>query len=108
MSPVVAQNGHGPMSDLSPLCAPKRTSADHPNLWVHPDAKQKLSDVASQADKTSKSVDDFNQKAANRGDASAQCLENVQVSHQPASTLAGPKRGFGMALEDQIALRAPI
>jgi hypothetical protein len=27
MSPVVAQNGHGAMSDLSPLCALKRTSA---------------------------------------------------------------------------------
>jgi hypothetical protein len=26
MSPLVAQNGHGTMSDLSPLCAPKRTS----------------------------------------------------------------------------------
>jgi hypothetical protein len=23
------------MSDLSPKCAPKRTSADHLNLWVH-------------------------------------------------------------------------
>jgi hypothetical protein len=23
------------MSDLSPECAPKRTSADHSELWVH-------------------------------------------------------------------------
>src|SRR5229473_7614740 len=27
--PVLAQNGHGAISDLSPLCAPKRTPADH-------------------------------------------------------------------------------
>ena len=25
----MAQNGHGPISDLSPLCAPKRTPGDH-------------------------------------------------------------------------------
>src|SRR5713101_9493697 len=25
----MAQNGHGAISDLSPLCAPKRTPADH-------------------------------------------------------------------------------
>jgi hypothetical protein len=29
MSPFVALFGHGAMSDLSPLCAPKRTSTDH-------------------------------------------------------------------------------
>ena len=29
MSPEVAHNGHGAMSDLSPLCEQERTSADH-------------------------------------------------------------------------------
>ena len=29
MSPFMALFGHGAMSDLSPLCAPKRTSVDH-------------------------------------------------------------------------------
>jgi hypothetical protein len=29
MSPLLALFGHGAMSDLSPECAPKRTSADH-------------------------------------------------------------------------------
>src|SRR5258707_1033459 len=27
--------GHGAMSDLSPLCAPKRTSVDHSEFMVH-------------------------------------------------------------------------
>jgi hypothetical protein len=35
MSPIVALFGHGAMSDMSPLSAPKRTSAAAPSLWVH-------------------------------------------------------------------------
>ena len=31
----LAQNGHGATSELSPLCAPKRTPADTLNLWGH-------------------------------------------------------------------------
>src|SRR5712671_2955395 len=35
MSPFMALFGHGAMSDLSPLCAPKRTSVDHFEFMVH-------------------------------------------------------------------------
>ena len=33
---LVALFGHGAMSDLSPLCAPKRTLPTTAELWVHP------------------------------------------------------------------------
>ena len=45
--PFLALFGHGAMSDLSPLCPPKRMSAN-PNLWVHALAV----DGASLADRT--------------------------------------------------------
>jgi hypothetical protein len=32
--PSLAQNGHGAMSDLSPLCAPKRTLANASGCMV--------------------------------------------------------------------------
>src|SRR5258706_8860547 len=32
---ISALFGHGAMSDLSPLCAPKRTSVDHSEFMVH-------------------------------------------------------------------------
>jgi hypothetical protein len=35
MSLLLAQSGHDAMSDLSPECAPKRTSADHSEFMVH-------------------------------------------------------------------------
>src|SRR5713226_7371566 len=35
MSPLVALFGPHKMSDLSPECAPKRTSVDQFELWVH-------------------------------------------------------------------------
>ena len=33
--PLLALFGPHEMSDLSPECAPKRTSVDHSELWVH-------------------------------------------------------------------------
>ena len=36
MSPLLELFGHGAMTDLSPFCAPRRTSADHSEFMITP------------------------------------------------------------------------